>query len=191
MVTVSDLISSLWLGLFLLAVAFTTFSLAKWGVLFSDAMTYPTARQRATIRAGVNAGFPLSFTGLVIGFLTGSSRSPAVSALVPAILTFIGLFLIYMIGKGRLRAFIAGFAVFAFTVNLVTGVVLGAASRDRHEEVLKSFEARRHEADVELSLRLHCVRIGLIKDVTKPCLPTSTDEKSSTETADAKAPESK
>jgi hypothetical protein len=47
-------------------------------------------------------GLPLGFTGIVAGFLTGSSRSPAVSALVPAILTFIGLVVVYMLGKGRL-----------------------------------------------------------------------------------------
>jgi hypothetical protein len=131
-------------------------------------------------RAGLGVGFPLSYLGVVSGFLTGSSRSPAVSALVPAVLTFIGLVVVYMIGKGPLRAVIAGFAVFVLTINVIFGAVIGAASRDRHEEELASAKVRELKADQEFKLRMYCRGLGLITDLSKPCpvdvKPTAEDK---------------
>lgn len=36
------------------------------------------------------ASIPFSIVGVVIGYLTGASKAPAVTALIPAILTFLG-----------------------------------------------------------------------------------------------------
>jgi hypothetical protein len=124
---------------------------------------------RCYFLSGLLVGFPLGFTGVVSGFLTGSSRSPAISATVPAALTFLGLIVIYLIGKGRLHSIIAGFCVFAFSVNLMVGTVLGSASRDRHEDELTSVEVRESKADQEFKLRLYCKGLGLIADLSKPC----------------------
>jgi hypothetical protein len=135
------------------------------------------SHDRAIIRKAFSAGLPLGITGMVAGFLTGSSRSPAVSALVPAILTFIGLVIVYMIGKGHLRAAMSGFAVFLFTVQLLIGTVLGSASRDRREEALASAQVRESQADQEFKFRLYCKGLGLISDLTKPCPVAVSPEK--------------
>jgi hypothetical protein len=95
-------------------------------------------RARRLTLTGIQIGLPLGFTGVVARFLTGSSRAPAVSAIVPALLTFIGIMVVYMIGKGALRSIIVSFAVFVFSADLLIGSVLGSASGDRHDEILAS-----------------------------------------------------
>jgi hypothetical protein len=114
-------------------------------------------------------GLPLGFTGVVSGFLTGLSRSPAVSATVPAALTFLGLVVVYLVGKGPARAIVAGFAVFVFSANLIVGTVLGGASRDRYAEQASSVDIRQFKANEEFKVRLYCKGLGLISDLTKPC----------------------
>jgi hypothetical protein len=181
MITWDDLIGSIWLGAFLLVVSSLVFLIAFGVVYFggrrSTIVSRILLRGRRAVLLGLMAGFPLGFTGIVAGFLTGSSRSPAVSALVPAILTFIGLIVIYMIGKARLRAMIAGFTVFVFSANLIVGTVLGSASRDRHQADLASVKVRELKADQEFKVRLYCKGLGLISDLSKPCVPESGPEK--------------
>jgi amino acid transporter len=169
--TKDDINFSLWILAFLFLISiimfvllYSTLAICLW---FARYISNP--RERTVVLAGLMVGLPLGFTGIVAGFLTGSSRSPAVSALVPAILTFIGLIVVYMLGKGRLRAAIAGFAVFIFSVNLLVGTVLGSASRDRHEEELTSVRVRELKADEEFKVRLYCKGLGLVSDVSKPC----------------------
>jgi hypothetical protein len=98
----------------------------------------------------------------------GSSRSSAVGAVVPAILTFIGLIVVYLMGKSRLRAVVAGFIVFVFSVDLLVGTVLGSASRDRHEELLASVEYQELKADQEIAIRQYRDGLGLPLDEPKP-----------------------
>ena len=169
--TLEDIRNSFWLAGFLLILSTILFLLLYCIMLVSLQLSpySSSSRQRGVILSGLLVGFPLGFTGVVSGFLTGSSRSPAISATVPAALTFLGLIVIYLIGKGRLHSIIAGFCVFAFSVNLMVGTVLGSASRDRHEDELTSVEVRESKADQEFKLRLYCKGLGLIADLSKPC----------------------
>jgi hypothetical protein len=128
------------------------------------------------IKVAIGAIFvvlPMGFTGIVAGFLTGFSRVPAVSALVPAILTFVGLAVVYMMDKSRASAIIAGCAVFLFTGNLLVGTVLGSDDRAKYEAFIAGASFRDSLADQEFLVRRHCFAIGLISDVSKPCLIAS------------------
>jgi len=111
------------------------------------------------------SGLPLGFVGTVTGFLTGASRAPAVSALLPAVLTFTGMLVVYFVGKGSLpRALVAGFGVFLFSVNLLVGSVLGSASRDRHDDFLESIEWLKSKAEQEFVVRKYREGLGLPPD---------------------------
>jgi hypothetical protein len=139
MITWSDLTNGFWLlgFLFLISLVIFVLSYGAARIWFFKSTTVP-AGGKTVLLAGLLSGLPLGFTGMVAGFLTGSSRAPAVSASVPAILKFIGLIVVYLIGRGRLRAIIAGFAVCVFSADLLVGAVLGTSSRDRYEEIAGS-----------------------------------------------------
>lgn len=177
MITWSDLRDSFWLSAFLFAVSLFVFLLSYGVARLAHKFTGSISRERAIVLVGFMSGFPIGFTGIVAGFLTGSSRSPAVSALVPAILTFIGLMVIYIIGQGRLKSIIAGFAAFVFSAELLVGIVLGSASRDRHQELLGSVEVQNRKAEDELAIRLYRKGLGLPLDVSKSASPATTPEK--------------
>jgi hypothetical protein len=164
-----DLIQSTLLVVFLLIVSTIIFVISYCGAYVLCKATISSFRQRAIILKGSLSGLPVGFTGLIAGVLTGLSRSPAVSALVPAILTFVGLVVVYMIDKGRVRAILTDFTVFLFSANLIVGTSLGSASRDRYEEHLASITFREFRADQEFKVRLYCKGLGLISDVSKPC----------------------
>lgn len=164
-----DLGNSLWLSGFLILVAALIFALFYVSAYAWCRISIANSSLRRTILGGLFSGLPLGITGIVAGFLTGSSRSPAVSALVPAILTFTGLIVAYMIGKGRARGSIAGFAALVFSAEIMVGTVLGSASRDRHEAELNSVEVRELGADQEFATRMYCRGLGLIPDISKPC----------------------
>lgn len=139
-------------------------------------LSYSPHAQRIISR-GLLAGVPIGYTGIVAGFLTGLSRSPAVDALVPAILTFVGLTIVYIMGKGRARPIIVGFAVLLFSSNLLLGTLLGSAARTRYEEYLTSAVVQDSKVDQEFLVRRHCKGLGLISDVSKPCTLGSDQEK--------------
>ena len=96
---------------------------------------------------------------------------------IPAILTFIGLIVVYMIGKSNLRSGIAGFAVFVFSAELLVGSVLGSASRDRHDEVFASVEFQKRKADQEFAIRLYRSALDLPPEAAKPSPPPLGPEK--------------
>jgi hypothetical protein len=177
LITWWDLIESFWLTGFLLLVSLLIFALAYGAVRGLRKSSNTTARGQKLILAGFLGGLPLGFIGIVAGFLTGSSRSPAIAALVPAILTFLGLIMVYLIGKGRLRAIIAGFAVSVFSADLLVGTVLGSASRDRHEEFLASVRFQKLKADQEFAIRRYRGALGLPLDAPKPSSPVVSPEK--------------
>ena len=173
MILLSDLGDSFWLASFLFVVSFLLFLLV-YGVarVFYRPKGVGPRGRRLTL-AGFQAGLPLGFVGMVAGFLTGASREPAVGAIVPAILTFIGLVVVYMIGKSNFRSIIVGFAVFIFSVELLVGSGLGAASRDRHDEQLRSVEFQKRKAEQEFVIRLYRRGLGLPPEAVKPSPPVT------------------
>ncbi len=113
---------------------------------------------------------------MVAGFLTGASRAPAVNAVVPAILTFVSLIVVYMIGKSSPRSTIAGFAVFVFSVDILVGSFLDTASRDRREELLASVEFQKWKAEQEFAIRLYRGALGLPPELPSPSPPVLSRE---------------
>jgi hypothetical protein len=164
MVTWSDLGDSFWISACLFVLSLLVFlpCYGATGIFFR--VTKFHQRGKAVLLAGLMSGLPLGFIGIVAGFLTGPSRAPAVGAVVPAILTFIGLMVVYLLGKGRLRSVITGFAVLVFTADFVVGTVLGTASRERHDERLASLEYLKFKADQEFALRQYRRALGLPLD---------------------------
>jgi hypothetical protein len=133
-------------------------------------------QSRKLVFEGMRVALPLGFLGLVAGFLTGASRLPAVSAVVPAILTFLGVVIVYMIGKGSLRSVVTGFAVVVFAFELVLGVLIGASSRDQRDEALESVSYQKMKADQEFAIRLYRSALGLPLESSKE-KPESSKEK--------------
>jgi hypothetical protein len=176
-ITWGDLGNSFWLAGFLFLISFILFLVIY---LVARILYRPPglgARGRSLTLAGLQIGLPLGFTGMVAGFLTGASREPAVTALIPAILTFVGLILVYMIGKSPLRSVISGFAVFVFSLELLVGSVLGTASRDRNDEYLASVDMQRKRADQEFAVRRYRSALGLPPEPAKPTPPVAHPEK--------------
>jgi hypothetical protein len=167
MITWTDLRDSFWLAGFLLLVSLVVFFIVYGIGRLWIRRSIVSSRRADVVLSGFLVGISLGFTGMIAGFLTGSSRAPAVSALVPAILTFIGLLIVYLIGKGGLRSTIAGFVVFIFSANLLIGIVLGSASRDRHEEYLESLTVQKLKADQEFGIRQYRRVLGLPLDAPK------------------------
>ena len=124
------------------------------------------SRHRIYALSAVLVGFPLSFTGIVIGYLTGVSRKSAVGALVPAALSLLGLMTVYFIGRDRYKSTSAGLAMFAFSANIFVGATLGAASR---VEYMNDINVLNSKVEEEFSLRMYCKGLGLIESLSKPC----------------------
>lgn len=110
------------------------------------------------------AALPVGFTGIISGFLTGSSRSPAVGDLVPAIASFLGLLLIYFVGKNGGRAILAGLIALVFSANLFVGTYLGTKSRNRYEASIESLDSQKARVEVEFAIRRYRTSLGLPPD---------------------------
>ncbi len=133
--------------------------------------TLATAETKRLVLDGLTGGIPLGFTGLICGYLTGTSRTPAVGAVIPAALTLIGLLVVYLIGKDSHKALSAGMAVFLFSANLVVGSYIGSAARERHDAQANSIEAREDSAKAEMAVQMFRSRLGLPPETAKPLAP--------------------
>jgi hypothetical protein len=72
----------------------------------------------------------LALLGFVTGLIMGESREPAVRAVLPGVLTFLGGVFIYLIGaKGIQTQAVVSCAVFCFVVTLLIGTQYGALLR--------------------------------------------------------------
>lgn len=160
MITLADMRDALQLTAVIFAAALLIF-LVCYAVAYAAAGWVKTDATKRSMRFGLLIAFPMSVLGTVSGFLTGTSREPAVSALVPAALTFFGLLVVYLIGKTQEKAAVAGFAAVVMALGLLLGVKMGASSRDRHEADVKSVLAQNADADAEFAIRQHRVQLGL------------------------------
>jgi hypothetical protein len=167
MINFSDIINGFGLTGVLLLISFamlaTTYAVSSLVQKFAFGVRHNTG----VMRAGFLSALPVGFSGVVAGFLTGLSHSPAVGAVVPAALTFIGLVVVYMISKGRLRAVIAGFVVFVFSADLMVGTFLGSALRTRQDELSRSVDIQKRRAEQEFAIRQYRSALGLPPDPPK------------------------
>lgn len=75
-----------------------------------------------------------SMLGIVTGYLTGLSRQPAVSAVLPAVLSLFGGLAVYLIGTDQSKRLAVSLAVLAFATSLVLATSWGAAIRGAGEK---------------------------------------------------------
>ena len=180
MVLVSDVWDSVWVSFVLTGISILIFG-AFYGV---QTISLRVLRLKiAAVRVltqGALFGLPMSVIAIMAGFLTGASREPAVDALVPAALTLLGGLAMYMVGKGRLRGQVVGFAVLVFSINLMVGVSLGSISREKHEAYLESAVYLKRQANTEFQVRLYRKGLGL------PVSPIVSGKKAATPTAGTK-----
>src|SRR5581483_7270509 len=80
----------------------------------------------------VSAAFAV--IGITSGFLTGVSRSPAVSALVPGVLTLFGGLVAYLMSRGLAQALLTTVAVVTFSATLLLGTIAGSLMRQSADD---------------------------------------------------------
>jgi O-antigen/teichoic acid export membrane protein len=113
------------------------------------------------MRMGIFVGIPFSIIGMISGYMTGSSRVGAISAIVSASLTFIGGVAAYLFTKGGKAAVMASFAVLNFAILMLIGVLIGAHERVRTEEITNSLDYQKKEIDKEFLLRRYRRGLGM------------------------------
>lgn len=78
----------------------------------------------------------MSTLGFVVGALTGQSRAAAVGEVLPAVLTFLGGVLVYLLGtKGAREQRFVATTVLLFAIALIVGTNWGASIRAYDETV--------------------------------------------------------
>lgn len=107
--------------------------------------------------------FCFSYLGLSIGLLIGLSQSPVVNVTIPALLTFYGGFITYLLAKdnfkdeeGKLATILSAIAVSCF---LIYGVELGAIEKNAAVKSSKEFELRFFEEQEKIKQK-YSVKTG-------------------------------
>jgi len=116
---------------------------------------------------------PFAVVGIVAGYLTGNSRSPAVTALVPGILTLFGGLTAYLMAQGVRMALLSGIAVVAFSSLLFMGSFVGSLQRQAYDTGRASVSERLAEVERELAVQMFRKNLGL-PEANPPS--TKTDE---------------
>jgi hypothetical protein len=121
--------------------------------------------QFATIRLLFSELFiifaPFSTIGIISGVLTGLSRTPAVSALIPAVLTFVGAVVAFQIAKTKIDTLVAALATICFAVFLLIGTLLGSAEREIYEARKNSLEQQFRDVETEFAVEQYRKGLGL------------------------------
>ena len=159
--TIYSLLMSFWLLFILLAISVALFliilGLLKLGqsvLRWFDVHTHCNYRL-------LWSGLPLSLVGIVSGYLTGLSRAPAVTALVPGVLTLVGAFALYLVGKERDHGATVGVAVVSFSLSILIGATIGSDVRSASDAASNSLEYLRHVSEDEFLLNLYRKGMGL------------------------------
>jgi len=98
-------------------------------------------------------GVPVSLVGYAIGFLTGISRSPILSTVLPAMLAALGGLSVYAFGTESKHKFMVSYCVSLVVVNLFYGTQSGSYEREQYRE-------SRLKATFELEKRLQNYRVN-------------------------------
>jgi hypothetical protein len=113
------------------------------------------------MKLGIFIGIPFNIIGMVSGYMTGSSRVGAISALVPACLTLIGGVAVYLLSKGGKTGLLAAFAVVNFSTAILIGVLIGARERLQTEQIENSYDYKENEINKEFLLKRYRRGLGL------------------------------
>ncbi|MGD9851837.1 MAG: hypothetical protein AB7T38_11260 [Nitrospirales bacterium] len=110
--------------------------------------------------------------GIVTGYLTGFSRTPAIGAVVPAVLSLMGGLVVFLIGKNVESRSMICWAIFVFSFTLLVGSGWGAVMRGVHDnelmrqksnldEFLKSEDYLKKQAFIESQVNEFRNNLGL------------------------------
>ncbi|MFC5302784.1 hypothetical protein [Azospira restricta] len=102
-----------------------------------------------------------SMLGLVTGYLTGFSRSPAVGAVLPAVLSLVAGMAVFLMGKDAASRTIVALSVLIFSISLVLGTGWGATMRQTAEDYATSETVLKQRALVEAEIREFREALGL------------------------------
>ena len=118
----------------------------------------------------------LAFTllGMVTGLLAGFSRTSAMGAVLPAVLSLVGGLGIYLIGAGKADQGLVATCVIALALDLLIGSLWGAVLRDDFERDIRSASTQKREALIEVEVRDFRRDLGLQE--IAPALPTKKRE---------------
>lgn len=108
-----------------------------------------------------SASIPFFTIGMVAGYLTGASRAPAVAAVIPALLTFIGGFTIYLVARERRSAATANSAILGLSTMLLLGSLIGSLDRRLHESFQLSLAKKQKEVEIEFAIEQYRKGLGL------------------------------
>jgi hypothetical protein len=87
--------------------------------------------ERASFRIGMIAALPVGISAVVLGFLSGLSYEPSISALITGVISLVSGSAVYLFSKDRDSFIPISLSILMFSLNLLGGSTLGAATRDR------------------------------------------------------------
>jgi hypothetical protein len=104
----------------------------SFAVLFSCQQKQTPYIRKLTLNIIPAVAFSISIVlvALVAGFLTGSSRAPAIGSVMPAILALFGGLNVYFFGVESKNRVLVGYGVFIFTLAFFFGIEMGASDRE-------------------------------------------------------------
>jgi len=103
--------------------------------------------------------FSLCFLGVITGWLTGNSRDPAVNAVVPAMLTFVGGLFTYLAFQQPTgdRPTLLASCTLALALPFFVGTLLGSANRAHQDDPNVIFQ--REAAEEQNRFRLEVLKL--------------------------------
>lgn len=137
-------------------------------VLLLTALFFGIVRPKEAKRDVVLLLAAFSMLGLVAGYLTGFSRSPAVGAVLPAVLSLVAGLAVFLMGKDAANRAIIGLTVLIFSISLVLGTTWGAVMRQTAEDYAASEPVLKQRALVEAEVREFREALGLPPDSDAP-----------------------
>jgi hypothetical protein len=87
--------------------------------------------EHASFRIGIIAALPVGISAVVLGFLSGLSYEPSISALITGVISLVSGSAVYLFSKDRDSFIPISLSILIFSLNLLGGSTLGAATRDR------------------------------------------------------------
>ncbi|MFH1872854.1 MAG: hypothetical protein ABIK82_16735 [Pseudomonadota bacterium] len=119
--------------------------------------------------------FSFALLGMVTGLLAGFSRTSAMGAVLPAILSLVGGLAIYIVSAGKVDQVLVGTCVIALSLNLLIGSTWGALLRSDFEGGEKSANAGMRDALVEVQVREFRRELGLPESPPRQSLKKDTE----------------
>lgn len=130
-------------------------------VLVLTALFYSIVRPKQGKRDLALLLAAFSALGLVTGYLTGFSRSPAVGAVLPAVLSLVAGLAVFLLGKDVGSRAIVSLSVLIFSIGLLLGAGWGSVMRQTAEDYAICEQVLKQRALVEAEVMEFRESLGL------------------------------